>query len=247
MIGVQNEQDVQNPHRLGVDLIRHHRRVEHHVEEVRAVGEIVPGVDHRFPDRLLVGERRHRAHDRNQPCARAVDVVGHRLEVDVGVKDRQRIDHGRQNVHRVRALRKMIEEMAHILVQQRIDVEQRRELQPLLLGRQFAVDQQIGDLDEGGLLDQLLNRNAAITQNSPLPVHKGDLAVAGGGIHEARVEGHITGFTAEPGDVDRLFPLRADHHRQPHRLPFHLKCHKFGTLVHFGILLLPADCRYILS
>ena len=214
-----------------MNLVGLHRGVEHHVEEVRAVGEVVPGVDHRFADRLLVGEGRHRPDDRNQPRGGLIDILRQRLEVDVGIEGRQRVDHRREDMHRVRSPREVIEEVAHVLVEHRVDVEHRREVAPLLLVRQFAVDQQIGHLDEHGLADQLLNRNPPVAENPLLAVDEGDAAVAGGGVHEARVKRDVTGFTAQRTDIDTLLAFRTDHHRQPDRFPFYFKHHITGTLL----------------
>ena len=214
-----------------MNLVGLHRGVEHHVEEVRAVGEVVPGVDHRFADRLLVGEGRHRPDDRNQPRGGLIDILRQRLEVDVGIEGRQRVDHRREDMHRVRSPREVIEEVAHVLVEHRVDVEHRREVAPLLLVRQFAVDQQIGYLDEHGLADQLLDRNPPVAENPLLAVDEGDAAVAGGGVHEARVKRDVTGFTAQRTDIDTLLAFRTDHHRQPDRLAFDFQHHVTGTLL----------------
>lgn len=138
----------------------------------------------------------------------------------------------------MRSGRKVVEEMAHILVQHRIHVQEFGEFLAFILGRQFPVNEQVRDLDEHGFLDQILDRNAAIAQNAFFPVDIRDLAVAGRCVHKTRVECDITGFPAQIRDVDRLFALGADHDRQPHHFVFDLKRHKFGTLVHVGILLL---------
>jgi hypothetical protein len=54
MLGVQDQEQVQDAHQLLVDLVRLGRHREHHVEEVRAVAEVVARVDERLADRLLV-------------------------------------------------------------------------------------------------------------------------------------------------------------------------------------------------
>ena len=60
-----------------------------------------------------------------------------------------------------------------------------------LRGRgQLAVQQQIGDFEEGAFLRQLLNGVAAIAQNAFVAIDEGDGAVARGGVHECRVVGH---------------------------------------------------------
>ena len=57
----------------------------------------------------------------------------------------------------------------------------------LVLGRQGAVDQQVGDLEEVGLLGQLLDRVAPVLQDALLAVDVGHGAAARGGVDEAGV------------------------------------------------------------
>jgi len=243
VVGVEDEQCIEDAHRFGMDLIRLHRRIEHHVEEVRAIRQVMPGVDHRVADRFLVGERRHGANDGDEPRGGDVDIVGHRLEVDVGVERRERVDHRREDVHRVCALGKMVEEMTHILMQHRVDVEKFRKVLAFLFGREFSVNEQVGDFDEHGFFDQLFDGDAAIAQDSLFSVDERDLAVAGRRIEETRVERHVTGLTTQIRDIDPFFSFGADHHGQPHHFVFDLKRHKLGTLVHMGILLLNSQFR----
>ena len=60
----------------------------------------------------------------------------------------------------------------------------------LRCGGQFAVEQKIGDLEEGAMLGQNFDGIAAITQDAFVAIDEGDGAVAGRGIHEGRVVGH---------------------------------------------------------
>ena len=66
VVGVQDEEQVQDLDDLLVDLVRLGRDREHHVEEVRAVVEVVLRVDERLADRLLVREGGDGPHLREQ-------------------------------------------------------------------------------------------------------------------------------------------------------------------------------------
>ena len=57
----------------------------------------------------------------------------------------------------------------------------------LLGGRQLAVDEQVGDLEVGGLLGQLLDRVAAVAQDAGVAVDLGDRAARGRGLGVAGV------------------------------------------------------------
>ena len=55
---------------------------------------------------------------------------------------------------------------------------------------QLALAQQIGHLQKGRLLGQLLDGVAAVAEDPLVAVDVGDGAAAGGGVHERRVVGH---------------------------------------------------------
>jgi hypothetical protein len=65
--------------------------------------------------------------------------------------------------------------------------EQVAEMPPLLRVRQLAVDDQVGRLDEGRVLRQLLDRVAAVTEDAGVAVDEGDAAGARPGVAEAVV------------------------------------------------------------
>ena len=72
----------------------------------------------------------------------------------------------------------------------------------LLAGRQLAPDEQVGDLEEGRVLGELLDRVAAVAKDPLLAIEEGDGAGAGTGVAVAGVEGDQSGLGAQPGDVD---------------------------------------------
>ena len=68
-----------------------------------------------------------------------------------------------------------LEEAAHLLVQHGVVGDAVVEIVLLRLGRQFAVEQQVADLEEVAVLGQLLDRIAAIEQHAFVAVDVGDL------------------------------------------------------------------------
>ena len=78
------------------------------------------------------------------------------------------------------------EEGAELFVHHRVVGDVVDELLLLLGGRQLAVEQQVGDLQEVAVLGQLLDRIAAVEQHPFVTVDIGDAGAAGGGRHEAR-------------------------------------------------------------
>ncbi len=60
--------------------------------------------------------------------------------------------------------------------------------------RQFAVQQQVGNLDETGVLGELLDRVAPVHENALLSVDKSDIGLAAARSDEARVVGEHSLF-----------------------------------------------------
>ena len=54
-------------------------------------------------------------------------------------------------------------------------------------GRQLALEQQVGGLEEAGGLGELVDRVAAVAEDARVAVDVGDRAPAGGGVQEGRV------------------------------------------------------------
>src|SRR5258706_6412818 len=69
----------------------------------------------------------------------------------------------------------------------RMDRDVMRPTRQLRLGRQFAVENQIGGFKISTFFSDLLDRIPTIAQNAFIAVDIGDSALARGGIHKARV------------------------------------------------------------
>ena len=76
--------------------------------------------------------------------------------------------------------------------------------------RQLAEDEQHGGFDKRTAFGQLLDGDAAITQDALFAVDKGDGGLAGAGVGVARVKGEQSGVLLQAGDVDADLAFGAD-------------------------------------
>jgi hypothetical protein len=146
---MQDEEQVHGPGEHGVDNVVLARGAEHHVEEVRAVIERIPGIHERLAERVLVrvgGDRRHLGEQADDGLRRT--LIGFRLLVE----GRQRSHRRRADRHRMGVLRQPLEEAAEVLVQHRVAGNAGRERLELCSRGQFPVDQQPRHLEEGAPL-----------------------------------------------------------------------------------------------
>ena len=73
--------------------------------------------------------------------------------------------------------------------------------------RQLTVDQQVTDLDEGGLLRELIDGDAPVAQDARVAVDVGDRRLGRRGVDEATVEGGQPGLGEELAQRDGIGPL----------------------------------------
>ena len=203
VVGVQDEEHVErlDQARVGLELLLAH--LEEHGEEVRGVAQVVVGVDERLA--LRVAERpgaqgRHlgdHPHDLHVPVVRVADVAG------VGVERRQRADGGHQHAHRVRVVAESVHESLDVLVHERVVGDLVHPGVVLLLGGQLALDQEIGHLEEVGLLRELLDRVAAVLEDALVAVDVGDR-----GLRHDAVLTNPGSYVARPGTSSprRIWP-----------------------------------------
>ena len=201
MVGVQDQQHVEGADNLGVDLIGLSREAERHPQEVLDQGQRVVRVQERLAHRLLVGVGGDGRQLGQQPDRGELDLCVVQRVHRVRVVGAQRVHGAGQHRHRVGVAREAVEEPLEVLVQQRVALDLGGELLQFLGGGQFAVDQQITDLDEGGLLGQLLDRVAAVPQDSGVAVDVGDGTLGRRCVDEALVVGRVAGrFQARLGE-----------------------------------------------
>ena len=189
---MQDEQRVERFLQDGIWLVADLGDALHHREEV-AFGEreVVVRVDIRHPHVVAIGEGGEGRHLGDQPIALQPPVV---LVVDVlglGIESRERPDSADQHPHRVGVVAKTFDEGLHVLVNEGVGDDLVREV--LELGRvgQFAVQEQVGDLEVARVLGQLLDGVTPVHQDALVAVDVGDAAAGDGGVEGvARIVGH---------------------------------------------------------
>ena len=217
MVGVQDEKKVQRACGDRMQLERLARHFLHHVQEARGVFEVVAGVADREANRVAItrrGNRRHlgnQAHRRQPALLRVLQVQ--RVVIETG----QRAEHAGQHRHRVRVVAEALQELLEGLVQHRVVGDFVLEPGEPGLVRKLTVHQQVGNLEEAGLLGQLLDRVAAVQQYAGVAIDVGDRRLAAGSGTVARVIGEAPGFLRQLGDVDAGLAEDRLQHRQGDR------------------------------
>ncbi len=132
----------------------------------------------------------------------------------LGVVARQRGDRGGQHGHRVGVGGERPDQRLEVVVQVRVALDPLDPAGQLLVGRELTVDEQVGDLEERGLLGQLVDRVAAVEQDALAAVDVGDGRLARRGVHEARVDRHGARLAQQGGDHDPVVAHRGAHSGQ---------------------------------
>ena len=133
-------------------------------------------------------DRRHVA------LLRIVDVLRVRIE------GRERADVGEQHAHRVGVVAEALVELLDVLVGEGVVGDVEGPALELGGGGELAEDQEVGDLEVGRVLAELLDRDAAVLEDAGLAVDVGDRGAAGGGVGEGRVVAHQAEVVV--GDLD---------------------------------------------
>ena len=107
-----------------------------------------------------------------------------------------------------------LKEAAHLLVDHRVASHAIVEIGLLRLGRQFAVKQQVTGFQEVPVLGQLLDRIAAIKQDTLVAVDIGDLGLAACRGSKPGIVGEHPALTVKLRDIDDLGTDRAGMDRQ---------------------------------
>ena len=168
---------------------------------------------------VLIADGRQRRHLRDQAVDGAQHLMLRTVRVlALGVEGAQRVHHRRQDAHRVGVRRVVLEEALHVLMHQRMVADVALELLQLLLRGQLAEQQQVGYLDERGLLSQLLDGVAPVLQDALLTVQEGDGAGGGTGVLVTEVQRDVSRDITQLADVDGLLAFTARHDREFVRL-----------------------------
>ena len=102
-----------------------------------------------------------------------------------------------------------IEHCLHFFIEQRVAPQLCLVRLQLVLGGKLAVDEEVGDFGEGGLVGELFDLVAAVAKLTGLAVDIGDGATTGGGVGKAVVERDLLVVAPEAADVDADIAFRS--------------------------------------
>jgi hypothetical protein len=118
----------------------------------------------------------------------------------------------------VRIVTETREEAQHALIEHRVAGNGRVEGLEFGSSWQFAIEQEVGHLDEVGLLCELLDGIATVHQQAFLAVDERDFAFTTAGGYETRIVGEDTLVGVKPADFDDVRTRRSLAYREVHGL-----------------------------
>ena len=130
---------------------------------------------------------------RDEPQALPVARLLVEHELGVAIERRERADGADEDAHRMGVVLEPLHQLLDVLVQQRVLRDGVGPALQLLLGRQLAEQNQIGDFEIVAVLGQLLDGVAAILQDAFVAVDVGDGAAARRRVQKRGVVGHQAG------------------------------------------------------
>ncbi len=214
MVGVEDEDAV---HCLGenrADPIGLARHREQHLEEVAGVGEVVARISERLADRVFVRPRDDGGHLRDQAGFGDDALVGVGEIQAVVIEGRKRADDAARHRHRVRVAAEAGIEPLDLLMQHRVVGDVVVELVQLRLVRQVSEQEKVGDFEKIAVFGELVDRIAAVQQDTGVAVDIGDLGGARSGGGEAGIVSEAAGVAIEFPDVDDVRADRSLDYRQ---------------------------------
>ncbi len=214
MVRVEDEECLERGGQVVVDVVLFDGSTEGEAEVVLDVAEAVLRVLERLTDGGLVrvrGQRRHRTDETKRCFLDVLRIVG--IEV-LAVERAEAHDACGEQHHRVAAAREGTVELTEALVEHHALGDLRGEIVELRLGRELAVDQEVGNLKERGLLSELLDRVAAVTQDALLAVNVGDRRLARSSVDETGVQGGVPGGSEDLRDVQTAGPFGRRYDRE---------------------------------
>ena len=202
MVGVQDEDLVERVGKHRVDLVFLARHCEAHVKEVLGEFQRVLRINEGLAKIIFEGhggQRRNlgdHAHRGDHALLRIVDV--RRVVIERG----QRADGRHHHRHRMGVAAETLEETGHLLVNHGVKDHTPVEIGLLRLGGKLAVKQEIAGFQEVAVFGELLDRIAAVFQDSRIAVDIGDFRLAACGRGKAGIVGEHPGLPIELADVD---------------------------------------------
>jgi len=208
VIGVQHEEHVEGVGDLVGDLVV---RAERHPQEVADVPERRVRVDGVLsaPDALDRGGQGRAATE--ESGGGQVDGLGV-VDVQVVTVGPEEAHAGRQDGHRVGIPGEGLQQRHHLAGQRRLGEHLLGELGELGLRGVLTVDEQVGDLEEGRVVGELVDRVPAVTEDALVAVDVGDRGGARGGVDEPDVQGRHPRLGQQGTQLHRVASAGRFHH-----------------------------------
>jgi hypothetical protein len=140
VVGVEDEEHLEGALEGGVHDVLRLRHLEHHLEEVARVGEVVVGVGVGHPHGVAVGEGGERRDLGDEPDDLLATGRGVVDVLRLGVERRQPAHRGDEHPHGMGVVAEAGHEVLDVLVHHRVVRDVVRPLPLLLARRQLAMD-----------------------------------------------------------------------------------------------------------
>src|SRR5680860_1237076 len=229
MVCMENENIVHRSRQNRVHLVIFARNRKTHLQEIGRVIEIVSRINKWLANRILVGHGGNRRQLCNHTDRRNIPLDGIVDVCRVVIKSGEGADDPHEDSHRVGIAPEPGEETVHLLVNHRVHGYTLRKILELRLRWQFTVKQQMAGFEEVSIFRELVDRVAAVKQDSFLAIDICDLGLATGSESEPRVKSETPRLTVMPCYVDDIRTNTALINRQI--LLFAIKCQSRGFLV----------------
>ena len=126
------------------------------------------------------------------------------VDLCVGIESGQGCHRRNEHPHRVRVVVEAVHELLDVLVDPRVV----RDLPgPLVQGlgrRELAADEQVGDLEKGRVLGELLDRITPVPEDPFVAVDEGERATSGAGVHEGGIVGQEPRVVGPRADLPEI-------------------------------------------
>ena len=116
VIGVQDEEHVERALQRRIRLVLQLRRLEHHVQEVAGIRQLVVGIDVRHPDHVAIAEAGDGDHLGDEPFDLLLPHVLVEDVLGLGIERAERADHGDEHAHRMGVVAERVEDAFEVLV-----------------------------------------------------------------------------------------------------------------------------------
>ncbi len=190
VVGVQDEQHVERVLQNAIRFVLHLGHLEHHVQEVAGIAQIIVGIVVGHSHAVTIGKRGQGRHLGYQP----VYLMAARLRVEdvlgILVERGQRSNRADQHPHRMRVVVERIHGFLDLLVNECVVSDVPGPFLQLTGRRQLSMQKQVCNFKVGAAFGELLDRISAIAQDAFVAVDEGDAALARGGIHKRRIVAH---------------------------------------------------------